>query len=120
LLAADGAEAEPTVVNLGGEGEVPGAINQQPPNALSQSWGASRTEVAGKSLAELRALGEQYVISENTALPFGSASVDQVLTNSVPIDTNTPMGPGVQSSEIWRILKTGGTWLNNGEVVASR
>ncbi len=80
-----GAEAEPTVVNLGGEGKVPGAINQQPPNALSPAWGASRTEVAGKSLGELQATGDPYVVAENTALPFRSGSVDQVITNSVEL-----------------------------------
>jgi hypothetical protein len=106
--------SEQTVVNLGGEGEVPGAINQQPASALEPEWGASRTEVAGKSLTELQALGEQYVVADNSALPFAATSIDQVITNSVPIDIDTPMGPGIQSSEIWRILKSGGTWIDNG------
>ena len=110
-------EGEPTFVSLGGQGEVPGAINPQPPSSLEPEWGASRTDVAGKSLAELRAFGDSYAVSENTALPFPNASVDQVTTNSVPVDITTPMGPGVQSSEIWRIFKPGGDWLHNGEAV---
>jgi ubiquinone/menaquinone biosynthesis C-methylase UbiE len=90
---------------------------QQIPAALDAGWGASRSAVAGKSLAELRAMGDSYVVAENTALPFANASIDRVLTNSVPIDVNTFIGPGVQSSEIWRILKPGGDWLHNGEVM---
>ena len=109
--------ADAVVVNLGGEGEVPGAINQQPPNSLLPGWGASRIEVGGKPLVELRSLGQPYVVAENTALPFPNASIDQVITNSVPIDVNMTMGPGVQSSEVWRVLKPAGTWLNNGQLV---
>lgn len=110
-------EEVPRVVNLGGEGEIAGAINQQIPAALNAGWGASRSAVAGKSLAELRAMGDSYVVAENTALPFANGSIDRVVTNSVPIDVNTVMGPGVQSSEIWRILKSGGDWLHNGQVM---
>jgi hypothetical protein len=107
----------PRVVNLGGEGEVPGAINQQIAAALRPGWGASRTEVAGKSLAELRQMGDAYIVSENTALPFANASIDRVITNSVPIDVDTIFGAGVQSSEIWRILKPQGEWIHNGGVM---
>ena len=46
------------VVNIGGEGEIPGAINVQYPGALDATWGASRVDVGGKTLAELQALGE--------------------------------------------------------------
>ena len=89
---ADAVDGGSTVVNLGGEGEVAGAINQQPANALADGWGTSRTAVAGKSLSELRAAGDSYVVADNTALPFADGSIDQVITNSVPIDTMTPMG----------------------------
>lgn len=41
-------------------------------------------------------------------------SVDVVYTNSVPIDINSLLGPGVQSSEIRRILKPGGVWIRDG------
>jgi hypothetical protein len=42
-----------------------------------------------------------------------SSSVDEVITNGVPVDTNTFLGADVQSSEIKRILKIGGRWIHN-------
>ena len=45
------------------------------------------------------------------------ATIDEVLTNSIPpVDAVTFLGPGVQSSEIERILKSGGVWFRNGQV----
>jgi len=105
------AASKKTRVNLGGEGEIPGVINQQGPWAKDSSWKSSQQ---GKTLKELQSEGNQFVISENTRLPFRNNSVDEVITNSVPIDANTWLGPGVQSKEIQRILKPGGTWTNNG------
>ena len=99
---------------MGGEGEVPQAINVQGRWALNADWASS---AAGQSLSELRATGIRFVIADNTALPFASGSVDTVITNGVPVDTNTWLGPGVRSSEIGRILAEGGTWIHNGAVV---
>jgi hypothetical protein len=104
----------PKVVNIGGGGEVAGAINVQIPAARNPGWGASRSEVAGKSLPQLAANGDVYVVAKNTNLPFASGSVDKVITNSVPVDVSTIMGPGVQSAEVWRILKPSGVWIHNG------
>jgi ubiquinone/menaquinone biosynthesis C-methylase UbiE len=101
-------------VNLGGEGEVPGVLNQQPPFALGPTWFSWRN--GGKTLRELAAAGMPFVIADNTKLPFADNSVDEVFTNSVPLDRNTKDGPGVQSSEIRRILKPGGVWFKNGAV----
>jgi ubiquinone/menaquinone biosynthesis C-methylase UbiE len=98
-------------VNLGGEGEEPGVINQQGPWALDPAWRSSRE---GKTLAELQAEGHQFVIADNTQLPFADDSVDEVITNSVPIDRTTQLGPGVQSTEVQRILKPGGSWAHDG------
>lgn len=50
-VAAEG--GAPTVLNIGGEGEVPGAINVQYEGALSPNWAASGPDVAGKSPVEL-------------------------------------------------------------------
>ena len=47
-------------------------------------------------------------------------SVDEVITNWVPIDRRTHLGPGVQSSEVWRILKHGGKWVRNGRVYQTK
>ena len=98
-------------VNLGGEGEVAGVINQQGPWALDSGW---RSSAEGKTLAQLQAEGHEFVISSNTALPFGDGSISTVITNSVPIDVNAFLGPGIQTAEISRILSAGGMWINNG------
>jgi hypothetical protein len=42
--------------------------------------------------------------------------VDEVITNFVPVDVSTWLGPGVQSGEIMRILKAGGVWVRDGQV----
>jgi hypothetical protein len=111
-IAAGGAPN--VIVNLGGEGEVPDAINLQGSWALDPSWASS---ASGQSLSQLQSAGNQFVVADNTALPFADNSVSTVITNNVPIDTNTWLGPGIQSGEIWRILAPGGTWINNGVVV---
>jgi hypothetical protein len=108
---------QPLRVNLGGEGEVPGVINQQGPWILDPAWRSSRT---GKTLTELLAQGHVFVIADNRYLPFPSDSLDEVITNFVPIDQVTHLGPGVQSSEIHRILKPGGFWINNGAIVYTK
>jgi hypothetical protein len=101
-------------VNLGGEGEVPGAINQQGKLVLDDpDWVSSRE---GKSIKSLHAEGHNFVISDNRFLPFDS--VDQIFTNGVPIDgPDTWLGPPIQSSEIIRVLKPGGKWFRDGVLV---
>jgi hypothetical protein len=101
-------------INLGGEGEVVGAINQQEAWVLDPNWRSSRY---GKSLLELVGEGHDFLICPNAALPFPDVTVDEVITNNVPIDTITHLGMGVQSSEIRRILKSGGTWIRDGQTV---
>lgn len=53
------------------------------------------------------------MICSNLKLPFASDSVDEVITNHVPVDTIALHGPGVQSSKVFRILKLGGLWMHN-------
>jgi ubiquinone/menaquinone biosynthesis C-methylase UbiE len=102
------------ILNLGGEGEIPDVINQQGPWVLtSPSWFASRT---AETFQQLVAKGDAYLICSNLALPFPDNSVDLVYTNGVPIGINSTLGPGVQSSEIKRILKPGGQWIKDGIV----
>jgi hypothetical protein len=98
-------------ISLGGEGEVPGVINQQGSWALDPNWRCSRD---GRTLQELVADGHVFLICPNVPLPFPDGSVDRVYTDSVPIDVATWLGPGVQSSEIRRILKAGGEWIRDG------
>lgn len=102
----------PAEVNFGGEGEIPGVLNQQGPWVLSPSWRCSRD---GRTLQELVDDGHAFLICPNTAVALPDDSADIVYTNSVPIDTTTGwLGPGVQSSEIKRILKSGGVWVRDG------
>jgi SAM-dependent methyltransferase len=98
-------------INLGGEGEEPGVINQQGPWALEPNWFCS---VDGRTFKELVAAGLVFLICPNLPLPFPDGTFDCVYTNSVPLDRPTPYGPGVQSSEIKRILKSGGEWIRDG------
>ena len=100
-----------TTINLGGEGEVPDVVNQQRPAALSSTWASC---VRGDTLEQLTLNGHDFLICENTELPLHDDSVDLVITNSVPIDTVSLGQPGVQSSEIRRILVSGGQWVHDG------
>jgi RHS repeat-associated protein len=106
------------VVNIGGEGEVSGAINFQGPWIFDPTnYAASAT---GQTLAEMQAAGNQFVVGSNSALPFAPGSVGTVITNGVPIGEGMSnwLGPLVQPSQIWQVLSPGvGQWINNGVVV---
>ena len=102
-----------TVINLGGEGEVPAVINQQRPAALLAGWGSCAT---GVTLEHLALQGNDFLIYPNVHLPINDDSVDLVITNSVPVDIVSLGQPGVQSSEIRRILVAGGQWVHDGTV----
>lgn len=99
------------VLNLGGEGEVDGAVNQNLPTILAPGWKSTRD---GLALQELRALGHQFIVSTNEALPFRDGSVHQIITNNVPIDRRTWMGHGISSVELRRVLAQGGIWIHDG------
>lgn len=100
-------------INLGGEGELAGVLNQQRPFALGPNW----RSVTGLTLAELTALGHSFLICPNEAVALPDGCCDEVITNNVTIDTTHPFyGPGVQRSEIERILKSGGHWIRDGVV----
>jgi hypothetical protein len=99
------------LLNLGGEGEIPGVLNQQGPSVVEPNWRSSRD---GKTLQELVSLGHDFLIAPNDRLPISDNSVDRIYTNGVPIDVTTWLGLGVQTSEIQRILKSGGEWIRDG------
>lgn len=104
-------------VNLGGEGEAPGVLNQQRPFALSPNW----RSVSGKTIAELVADGHDFLICPNEAISLPDESVDEVISNNVPVDTVHPFyGPGLQTSEVKRILKPGGRWVRDGVVYLTK
>lgn len=101
----------PVRVNLGGEGEVPGVINVQGPRVLAGPWPLAQDP--SRTIQVLIAQGEVFLIADFTNLPFADDSVDEIITTSVPIDTVTSLGPGVQSNEIRRIPKPGGVWVHD-------
>jgi len=88
------------VVNLGGEGEVSGAIDVNNPQILDKRWRCSRN---GCSLNEVRR--GCIVICRGDRIPFCDHCADKIITNNVPIDIITWMGPGYSSEEIKRIRK---------------
>lgn len=102
-----------TNINLGGEGEEAGIVNQQRPAVLAIGWNSSQT---GETLEQLTSKGHDFLICPNTKLPINDDSVNRVITNSVPIDVVVLGEPGIQSSEIYRILASGGEWKHDGIV----
>jgi hypothetical protein len=103
-------------LNLGGEVEEPDVINQQPEWVLSSGHWHS----AGPHLGPLIAAGEAFLFCRNTGLPFPDASIDSVYSNNVPVDSHTWLGPGVQSSEVQRVLRSGGEWRHDAVVVYTK
>lgn len=100
-------------LNLGGEGEVADAINQQPEwNSLGTL--SSRT---GTPFGLMLIHGSPFLFCSSNSLPFPDESVDEVITNSVPIDQSSFFGSGVSSSEIMRVLKLGSSWIDNGHPI---
>ena len=59
-------------------------------------------------------------VCRNTDLPFPDGTVDRVVSNNVPIDIKTWLGPGVQSSEVHRVLRSRGQWRHNGVIVYTK
>jgi hypothetical protein len=104
----------PWRINLGGEGEVPGVFNQQGRwVVLDPIWRSSR---GGLTFRDLVAAGHEFLIADNVQLPLPDESFDEVITAGVPIDAVTLWGPGVQTSEVLRILKRGGVWTHDTRI----
>jgi hypothetical protein len=101
-------------LNLGGEGEESDCINQQPPwvdlcDSISRN---------GQPLRSLTYARVPVLFCDNTCLCFPDSVVDSIITNGVPVDQGaTWLGPSVSSIEIKRVLKSGGTWYNDGVLV---
>src|SRR6266545_6453632 len=101
-------------INLGGEGEVAGVLNQQGRWAiLDLGW---RSSLPSRPFRDLVRAGHDFLIADNVSLPLPDECCDEVITNSVPIDMTTHRGPGVQTSEVQRILKPGGRWIHDNAV----
>jgi hypothetical protein len=103
----------PMRVNLGGEGEIPGVLNQQGRWVVDPSYSSSTSQ----TLAQMVNAGHQFLIADNVSIPLPDSCCDEVITNNVPPpDTMTWLGPSVQTGEVHRILKSGGRWVHNGVV----
>src|SRR5688572_4704057 len=101
------------VVNFGGDGEEPGALNQQRPFSRGSNW-RWQDDPTG---SELPPAGIPFLICPNNAVPLPDNCADEVIVNNTPVDTNHPFyGPGVQSTEMRRILKPGGVEKRDGVV----
>ena len=99
-------------LNLGGEGEIPYVLNQQPKWVETDFyWKSSRN---GKTISELVADGLKFVFCSNDQLCFPDESVNVIYTNSVKIGGHSYLGPWVPESEIRRILANGGLWYHDG------
>lgn len=101
-------------LNLGGEGEIPGVLNQQP------EWAAAGVSVYRVPFANLIASGDAFLFCSNLNIALPNGSVDRIDTNNVRIDAVTWRGSGVQSSEIVRLLRSGGRWFNNGALAFTK
>ncbi len=98
-----------STINLGGEGEVAGVVNQQRSVALAPGWGASLT---GETLEQLALKGHDFLICPNTHLPINNDSVELFITNSVPIDVvlrGSQACSRARSSASLRLLASGFT-----------
>lgn len=102
------------VVNIGGEGELAGVLNQQGPWVILDPH--YRSSVLGLTFTELVAAGHDFLICPNDLRAIPDGSCDVIYTNSIPINRNSTFGPGVQSADIKRKLKAGGVWYRDGQV----
>jgi hypothetical protein len=103
----------PVVINIGGEGEIVGALNVNLPHLQDPDWRCSRD--GSLTLADLQAQGHVFMfVPDMSQLPFADASVDIIHTNNVCIDAIAYLGPCPRSSEIWRVRKSGGIWYRDG------
>ena len=89
-------------VNLGGEGEVSGAVNINHECICEQGWSMSRDGRIG--LKEVKKSGP-VVVAESSRLPIADKSV-LVVYHNVPIDRDSLLGEGYPSFEIERIRRT--------------
>ncbi len=106
-------------VNLGGEGEVAGCVNQQEATVLAASWRTCSAPV--RTLQGLAQHGVDFLICPNSALPLDDNSIDEVYTNNVPVDRIGLLGrPGIQSTEIKRVLRSGANWIHDGLIIFTK
>jgi hypothetical protein len=106
-----------TVVNLGGEGEIPRVLNQQRAAVLSGNWASCHR---GETLQQLGHAKHNFLICDNASLAIQDSSVRAVITNNVPLDKDVLGEAGISTREIERILIAGGRWIHNSRVVFTK
>lgn len=100
-------------LNLGGEGEVPNAINIQP-----ATIGGSSGEAVKNAKKIQESCGQPVVCATGDKLPFPDNSVDDIFLNNAPLNgVNGYFGPSFTTDEINRILKPDGNFYHNGQQV---
>ena len=100
------------VVNLGGEGEVPGALNQQEGPHLDRGRPLARDHA--RTFGEEIDADAPFLLCPNDALALPDGCADAVVSNGVPIGKTGLRRSGIVPSEIDRILRPGGTWTHDG------
>lgn len=101
-------------INLGGEGEVPGAINANLPYLMSPGFVAARD--GNTKLKGVKKSGP-VVICNSDQLPFADSCADEVLASGVPVNQHSYLGAGYKTSDMKRIAKPTGKIVINGELV---
>jgi hypothetical protein len=95
-------------INLGGEGEVAGVLNQQPAAAAGPHW----KSVSAQSLHELIQSGCDFLLCPNDALALPNGCADVVHTNNVPIDRPSILGDSAYLEVRWRLDSRRGSVLH--------
>jgi hypothetical protein len=102
------------LINLGGEGESPGYVNQNYPGVRAPNYRVART---GQTLHDLinylRGRSEYLVISSNERLPFRSECACEVRTIGTTVDKIDLLSklPGIQSREAMQLIAPGGRYV---------
>ena len=121
LANHDQSSPMPFIVNLGGEGEESGALNQQPGTRFSRDRQVVRNP--DRTFGDQVDSGHDFLLCLNTCVSLPDGCADCILTNGVPVYphnetvSQTFLGPVVMQSEIARLLKSDGVWLDNGDPV---
>ena len=59
--------------------------------------------------------GIDFLLCPNDRIPLPDGCADEILTNDCPIEGRVAVRSPVRRSEIRRLLKPGGRWLDNGK-----
>jgi RHS repeat-associated protein len=92
-------------INIGGEGEIPDAININTDLILDPNFVASRDGTT--TIRDMQSRGQQFIAYDGSRLPIRSSSCCTVFTKSIPPYVKTQL-----FLEIRRVLKPNGVWVD--------